>query len=165
MISNINQAIGTSFLLEIPLFSELNYFVQNVSLPGLSMGGVDSPYQNWAGAVPSNRIEYDQLSVTFLVDEDWQNWYSIALWMERCRQGKKGNPDKEDFQVTDLMCDLTLHLTNSNKNTDRLLKFIGAFPVQLAPVDLNSSTVDATPVVCSVVFRYQFYRMLPYEAK
>lgn len=149
---NINPAISTNFLLEIPLFPELNYFIQTTEVPGITMAGVDLPYKNIYGNVPSNRIDYDQLNVTFLVDEDWTNWHSLVRWMARIKTGK-------DTILTE-MCDMTLHLKNSNKTLGKRLLFCGGYPVSLGTLNLESSTTDATNLVCSASFKYQHYDML-----
>lgn len=149
---NRNPALGTSFMLEIPNAKSLNYFIQNTSLPGLNMGGVETPWTNHNAAVPSNRVEFDPLNLTFLVDEEWNNWEYIFEWMKRCRYGRE--------DVTELMSDITLHLVNSNKNINVQIEFRGAFPTMVSELMLESSTVDSLPLVASVVFRYQDYRLV-----
>lgn len=148
---NYNAAIQTSFMLEIPQFKELNYFIQTAEVPGLTMAGVDAPFKNFQGSVPSNRIDFDQLNLTFLVDEEWENWYSIVQWMKRIR--------RNDRPILDDMSDLTLHLTNSNKNLNKQIVFRGAYPVLLGTLPLESAVVDTNPLVCSLAFRYQEYEM------
>ncbi|ASD50381.1 deoxynucleotide monophosphate kinase [Acidovorax phage ACP17] len=148
---NYNQALGTSFLLEIPFLEEVNYFCQTAEVPGLTMAGVDTPFKNFQGAMPSNRIDFDQLNITFLVDEQWTNWYSILEWMKRIRRGNAPLPKE--------MVDITLHLLNSNKNLNKQLVFRGAFPVMLGTLPLESSVVDVDPLVCSLAFRFQDYEM------
>ena len=148
---NYNQAIGTSFKLEIPDFKEVNYFVQTTELPGMTMSGVDAPFDNHATHVPSNRIEYDPLNFTCLVDEDFENYNRVRLWMHQIVVTEP---------VVDQMKDITLHVLNSNKNPIRAIKFYKAYPTMISAIPLESSTSDATPVVCSMTFRYQFFDMV-----
>lgn len=148
---NYNAAIQTSYMLEIPMFKELNYFIQSAEVPGLTMAGVDTPFKNFQGNVPSNRIDFDQLNLTFLVDEEWSNWYSLVEWMKRIR--------RNDRPILEDMSDLTLHLTNSNKNLNKQIIFRGAYPVLIGTLPLETAVVDTTPLVCSLAFRYQEYEM------
>lgn len=152
MSINRNVALGTSFLLEIPLFPELNYFVQNAELPSITMGGVDTPYKNHQGILPSNRIDFDPLNLTFLVDEEYENWYSLVCWFERIRTGRGA--------ILDEMSDITLHLVNSNKNFNKEIIFRSAFPSFVGSLPLDSGSVDADPVICSATFRYQYFEMV-----
>lgn len=147
---NYNPAIGTSFRMSIagPGFEEANYFVQTTELPGLSMSGVDTPWSNHATNMPSNRIEYDPLNLTMIVDEEWKNVDAIRLWMHRICVTEP---------VQNEMKDITLHLLNSNKNSIIGVKFIKAYPTMIAAVPLESSTSDAIPPTCALTFRYQFY--------
>lgn len=151
MTLNRNPSLNTSFLLEIPKFKEVSYFVTNCEVPGLTMSGIETPFKNNQGVLPSNRIDYDPLTVNFIIDEEWANWWSIVQWMQRIR--------KNDVPIVDDMSDMTLHLVNSNKNLNRVIVFNLAFPTMIASVPLESNTVDAIPVLCSCTFRYQSYEM------
>ena len=153
MVTDINRnpALAVNFLLEIPLAKELNYFVQTVDVPGLTMAGVETPYRNVQANVPSNRIDYDQLNLTFIVDENWANWNYVFEWMKRVRTGKS--------PISDTMSDITLNLVNSNKNLNKLLVFRGAYPTLLGTLPLDSTVVDSNPLVCSLSFRYQDFEL------
>ena len=148
---NRNPALSVNFILEIPTAKEINYFVQSCEVPGLTMGGVESPFRNMQGSVPSNRIEYDPLTLTFLVDEEWKNWNFVFEWMKRCRTGNS--------PIADTMADITLSLVNSNKALNKVLVFRGAYPTTLSPLQLESSNVDSMPLICSLSFRYQEYEL------
>lgn len=152
---NRNPAIGTSFKLEIPGFEEVNYFVQTVELPGVTMSGVDSPYQKFATNVPSNRMEFDPLNCTFLVDEDFTNYEELYGWMLDITR-----TEPVAAAETGMMKNLTLHLTNSNKNSIIAVKFHRAYPTMLSPLPLESSTTDAVPIVCNAMFRYQAFEII-----
>lgn len=150
-VLNRNPALGSSFLLEIPLARELNYFVQGAEAPGLTMAGVEAPFTNYAASVPSNRIDYDPLNLTFIVDEEWKNWEYLFNWMKRIRTGKE--------TILETMSPLTLHLVNSNKNLNVQLQFTGAYPTFVSSIPLDTTSVDATPLTASVTFRYQEYTL------
>lgn len=153
---NYNQAIGTQFKLEIPDFKEVNYFVQTTELPGMTMSGVDTPYDNHATNMPSNRIEYDPLNFTFLVDEDFENYNRMRLWMHEI---VKTEP------VVKALKNITLHVLDGNKKPIRGIRFFGAYPTMISAIPLESSNSDAVPVVCNGTIRYQFFDMVNYEAE
>lgn len=149
---NRNPAIGTSFKLEIPGFEALNYFVQSTELPSISMGGVDTPYQNWQTNVPSNRIEFDPLNINFLVDEDLANYESLFAWMVEITMTEPVVPEK--------MKNITLHITNSSKNHKIAIRFHKAYPTLVGALQLESAVNDAMPIVCSATFRYQYFEII-----
>lgn len=152
---NRNQAIGTSFKLEIPGLEEVNYFVQTTEIPGMTMSGVDAPYQKFGTNVPSNRIEFDPLNLTFLVDEDYANYESLYAWMVNVTR-----TEPIAAAESNMMRNITLHVTNSNKNTQIAIKYHRAYPTMLSPIPLESSTTDAVPIVANAIFRYQFFEFI-----
>lgn len=149
---NRNPALGTSFKLEIPGFEEINYFVQTTEIPGLTMSGVDTPYQQYGTNVPSNRIEFDPLNLTMLVDEEYRNYESIYAWMV--------NLIRTEPVVPTQLKNITLHITNSSKNSIMGIRYHQAYPTMMAAIPLESSTTDAQPIVCALTFRYQFFEIL-----
>ena len=149
---NRNPALSTSFKLEIPGFEEVNYMVQTAELPGLMMGGVDAPYQKFATSVPSNRVEFDPLNLTFIVDEDFKNYESIFAWMV--------NITRSEPVVKTQLKNMTLHLTNSNKNTIIGVRFHQAYPTMVSAIPFESSSTDPMPMVCNVSFRYQYFEFI-----
>jgi len=148
---NRNSALGTSFKLEIPGMEQLNYFVQSTSLPSVSMNGIDSPYKNNQGALPSNRIDYEPVSFEFMVDEDYDNYDSLRLWMHRIERNNR--------PLIQELADISLFLTSSNKLINKKVVFYGAFPVYLTEIPLASDTDDANPVKCTAIFRFQYFEI------
>ena len=57
------------------------YFVQSVTLPGLILesSSVPSPYTKLS--VPGNQLNFNPVSLTFLVDEDMKAWYELYNWI------------------------------------------------------------------------------------
>ncbi len=146
---NRNQALSTSFKLEIPGLEEVNYFIQSAPFPGINMPGVDTPYMNKSASVPSNRIEYDPLNLIMLVDEDFENRNQIQLWMHKYAYG--------DLPINAIHKDITLHLLNSNKVPFMDLIFHSAYPTAIGELTFESGTSDPSPMTCSLTFRYQWY--------
>ena len=153
---NRNLALGTSFKLDIPGMEEMNYFVQSTGLPSISMGGVDTPYQNHQTNVPSNRIEFDPLNINFLVDEDLANYESLFRWMVETTMTEPVVPNQ--------MRNITLHFTNSSKLHKLAIRFHKAYPTMMSELPLDSSVNDAQPIVCSATFRYQYFEIIRNEA-
>lgn len=148
-VINRNPALGTSFRMEIPDFPTVNYFAQNCELPGLSMGGIDSPYKNNQGVLPSNRIDYDPWTFSFIVDEDYTNFRILFAWMKMFERGG-GN-------VVGVFKDISLHLLTSNKTGGQKVTFFGAVPMTLSALSFDSGTIEPMPITCSATFRYQYY--------
>lgn len=154
-IKQYNQALGSSFRLVIPGMEEINYFVQNTELPGMNFMGIRTDYKNNYGNVPNNKIEYDMLNLTFLVDENYTNHTLIHQWFRDLAFGKK--PILQELK------DISLHITTSTKTQNRIITYYGAHPVMMTPVSLESGTSDSMPLTCTVSFMYQYYDNKPME--
>jgi len=150
---NRNPANQTSFKLEIPGLEEMNYFVQNTILPGMTMGGISTPYKNHQTNVPSNRVDYDEVSMTFIVDEDYSNHTQIRLWMHAFALGKD--------PIWSVTKNVNLFILNSNKQPKLKVVYYNAYPTGLGSLSLNSAVNSTEPMATNVNFRFQYYDVLP----
>lgn len=155
---NRNPANQTNFKLEIPGLEEVNYFVQTANLPGMSMAGVSTPFLNHQTNVPSNRIEYDEATMNFIVSEDYSNHTQIRLWMHAFAFGKKDGSDANIWGVTK---DINLFLLDSNKVPRFKVVYFAAYPTSLGAIPLDSAVNSTQVLDTNVSFRYQYYDILP----
>lgn len=140
--------ISTNYKLEIPGMESVNYFITNTALPSLTMNGVETAFQNNQIQLPSDRVDYDPLNVTFLVDEDLANYISLNRWMYNFKTTER---------PIDHMKDIKLHLLTNNLNPLLTVTYYGAFPVMLGEIPLETGVADATPIILSATFKYQYF--------
>ena len=157
---NLSLAQPTKFQLSFSRLPELTYFLQSVNLPGVSATDVvrATPFVDLY--LPGEKIVYDTLNTTFLVDEDLRNWCGVHDWMvgftfpERYEQYR--NMIKENGkngQYSDAT--LTVH---SNSNTPILrVKMKDCFPIQLASITYDSTQDANSPVVGDATFRFSYH--------
>ncbi len=149
---NYNLAIASNFKVEIPAAPEFNYFIQSIQLPSLTMSGVDTPFRNWQGAATSNRIDFDPLTFSYLVSEDYANYLFIYDWMLDIRDN--------DHDVTRHFKDINFHILNNNKMANKFFVFHGCFPTYLGEIGFDNSITDTVPIINNVTFRYQFFELM-----
>lgn len=149
---NYNLATGNNYKIEIPVAPEFNYFVQSIQLPSLTMSGVDTPYQNWQGAMTSNRIDFDPLTFTYLVSEDYANYIFIYDWLLDIRNN--------EHSITRHFKDINFYIMNNNKMTNRYFVFHGCFPTYLGEIDYDSSITDTVNITNTATFRYQYFELM-----
>ena len=86
-MSVINEPINKNFLSPLGFVFNLkktpatNFFVTRASLPGLNLAFAEVPTPFVKMPVPGEKIQFNDLSVTFKVDEDMRNWNEIFDWM------------------------------------------------------------------------------------
>ena len=81
---NPNLLSNVSFNMDISKFPGMNFYVQSVTLPGVSLSEIiiptglpRIPYKEVSGSA-----QFEPLSVTFLVDEDMNNYFEIWNWVQ-----------------------------------------------------------------------------------
>ena len=78
---NQNLLHPNKFQLNFSRLPNTQFFCQTVGLPGVSMSEVmrTTPFVDLYS--PGEKIIYDLLNVTFIVDEDIQTWLEIHNWI------------------------------------------------------------------------------------
>ena len=160
-----DQPINTSFLSPIGFkfqlnnFPEVNYFVQSASLPGISISAIDVPTALKTIAIAGDEVNFEELTIKFIVDENMKNWLSIYDWIIGLgfptQQGQEQY--KKLSENSELTTDATLTVLTGNMNA--LINFVcnECFPLSLSSVAFDSAGTDVEYVTADVTFRYDVY--------
>ena len=134
-----------------------NFYVLSANLPGISGGPVITSTMLNKIKSPGDEVEYEDLSVTFLVDEHLESWREIHNWMVPMMWAKK----QKDYPTknSDRYSDASLTILTSHHNAYINVKFIDAFPVSLSAIDFSytEGTIDYPSF--SVEFTYNYYEI------
>lgn len=147
-ITNYNPAFNTNYRLEFVGSSHLNFFIQSVSLPGIDAIGPEAPFKGAQTFFQADRIDYDPLNITFLIDENFENYLFLFGWMKTYVETESPKAH---------MRDATLHILTGNKTSNLIVNYYGMFPQTIGSVDFDSSTNDTSAIMCTATFRYQYY--------
>ncbi len=116
-------------------FPKMEYFIQSFEFPGVNVAPLKQPSYLKGIDIHGSLIEYDDLSITFAINEDFSNYREIYNWLV-----KTGTPQKlEEYQSPDDLDHCTLMVTSNNKNTILKVRFDKLFPTAL-----SSFTFDTT---------------------
>ena len=79
--SNPNPLQPNKFLLSFGRAPNMQYFCQNVSVPGISLSEImiNNPFVDIHS--PGEKAIYDLLNVTFIVDEQLKGWLEMHDWI------------------------------------------------------------------------------------
>lgn len=146
--SNYNLAYMTNFKLEIPFVPVLNYFVQTVSLPSISLVPVETPHRNNNIFFNGNVLDFSNLSIGFILDEDHTNYTTLYDWIYAFRDENKWSSLAKDLKLT---------ITNSNRIPIMTYTFYYAFPISISDVSFNSTLSDELPIQFTVEFKYEYF--------
>jgi len=152
---SINPLLPTYFRFYISKLPSVVYFCQTASLPTVTMGEVTMPTPFVAIKQPT-KLDFDELSITFIVDERMSNWLEIFNWM---RSSTQVEGYKEFAPTNTHTTTANLLILNSTKNPKINVTFEGLYPRTLGSLDFTSSVVDPEPFQCTATFAYRNYNI------
>lgn len=154
---NTNFIQSTKFTFTFAQLPFARYFCQTVSLPGVSTSEVVVPTPFSDTYRHGDKLVYEPLSLTFLVDEDLRVWEETYQWLVSLTKPAKFNQYATKFP--DKYYDGVL-TTNTNSNLPNIrVKFYNCHPVSLGSIQFASTdTPDLTPV-CDMTIRYDRFEI------
>ena len=145
-MTTINKSIlqKNNFRLLIDKVPTVEYFVRTANVPGISFSETAVPAGIGLDAYfPGDKVEFEKLSVSFLVDEDLENFKEIYNWMDSIvpiqdptkYKTLTGTTATATNTFSSVSGDLNQYslitlVLNTNKNIpNRFFKFYDAFPI------------------------------------
>jgi len=147
--NNLLSPIGFQFVLTRT--PNIEYLVQNVSIPGMQLGNADVPTP-FVRIVQAGNLTYDNLSVTFKISENLESYLEIFNWMEAL-----GHPDEFD-QYADLRSDAKLIILNSAKRPTFEVTFTNIYPTSISDVNFDATLGDVQYLNATATFAFDRMR-------
>ena len=166
----INPLNPNGFKFSIQKLPEITFFVQDVELPALTIGTVVQSTQVHDLKIPGETAEFDNLNLSFLVDEKFKNWKAIYGWLVGLTYpethdiyGAFLNSERNSNSRTELAkgySDGTLTILDSSNNAIQSIQFIDMYPTSLSALPFSSQNTDVQYLKASVNFAYSYYRLV-----
>ena len=164
---NFLSPVGFKFV--IGRTPNVDYFCQSASIPEVSIGTreIQTPIKDYT--IPGDKMTFGDLQLSFLVNEDLDNYYEIYKWLKGLTNPKDQQEfydyiDKVDekgrtgtFRKT--MSDARLLILNSNYNTISAINFFNIFPTSLTTLEFDASATDINYFTAQVNFKYSLYEI------
>ena len=154
---NINFLSPVGFKFNIETLPQTNWFLTSVNLPGISLAEIVQPTQLMQAQVPGNDLVFDPLTITFLVDENLNNWRELYDWMIGLGFPNEYNEYKAYKASKGIYSDATLSILNSNMNVNYIMLFKDLFPTSISEVAFDSASADIEGIKATATFRYLTY--------
>lgn len=157
--------IGFEF--SIARFPKVSFFCNTASLPQISLGGAEQANYLKQLMHPGDRVEYGELPINFLVDEDMLNYTLIHNWMtglgfpETMQQFIDVTTDEAgNRELLNQYSDATLTILNSNYNPIVKIKFWDLYPTSLSSLDFTATDTDINYFQASTTFSFLYMQIL-----
>ena len=182
--TKLDYASPTQFKFQIQKLPKVEYFTTACNIPGISLNATVQPTPLADIPLPGDTLTFSDLEITFLVDENLENYREIHGWMYGIGFPKSrtqfanlvaANKDRfptegKDSQVTDagkvkygaqslgpIFSDATLNVLTSKNNANIEVRFSDVFPVSLSGLNFDQQADDVTYLSATVGFKYKLY--------
>ena len=182
--TKLDYASPTQFKFNIFKLPKVEYFCTAINIPGISINYVEqqSPLKDIPH--PGEKLKYADLQMTFIVDENLENFQEIHGWLyglgfpdgysdyksltdagQDRFQTSKSNVSNELGKVRypapsqgAAFSDATLMVLTNKNNPVVEVRFKDVFPVSLGGLQYNQQAADINYLTCDVIFKYSIYR-------
>jgi hypothetical protein len=155
---NFNILSPTKYKLQILKSPTVAYNCQTANIPGIQLGAATQLTPRNAVPWPGDELAYEDLTATFIVDENLQNWLEIWKWMVGMSIARSHEEFKELIVSTEgMFSDINLMVLTNNMNPNFIVNFKYCWPTTLSEIRFDQTIVDEQPVVATVGFKYVTY--------
>jgi len=163
---NLNPLSPNGFQFVIQKIPEMVYFTQEVPLPGVSLPRMDMDTPFTQVKIPGSKMEFEPLTINFLVDENMANYLAIFNWIaglghpqefEQYTSFQNRNPKFVMSELSKNFSDGTLNILGSNNTVVQTVLFVDLVPTALSGFTFASTNTDVTYITASATFEYTYF--------
>ena len=163
-IDNRNFLAPVGFKFSLKRSPGVAYFCNSANIPDLNLGVANQPNYLRDIPTPGDKIDFGDLNIRFLVDEDLTNYMEIQKWLrglgfpETTKEFADLIKDKDGQKdPKEAFCDGTLRILNSNYREVAKVKFTDLFPISLSSLDFDATNTDVQYFTAEATFKYTIY--------
>ena len=174
-VSNRNFLSIVGFKFSLNRCPKVDFLCNSANLPSVNLGFAEQATYLKNIPVPGDKLQYDDLRISFMVDEDMENYLQIYQWITSL-----GFPESIG-QYSELLANKTvitdpadpqnersdgnIQILNSNLLPSVLIKFKDLFPVSLSGVPFNATAEDQQYFTAEATFKYTIYDVIDVNGK
>lgn len=169
-IENRNYLSPTGFQFVLNRAPKVSFFCNVANIPGISMGNAEQPTYLKNIPLPGDKVDFEDLSLSFLVDENLENYMQIQNWIRGIGYPENINEikdfqkpseyiDQPDKSQLNLYSDGTLIVLSSNLRPNFKVKFTNLFPVSLSTLQFDATDTDVQYFTAEATFKYTIYNI------
>ena len=139
---NYLQPTGFRVVIDRENYPNLEFFAQSVDHPDVSMPAPNVAYSRIGNiSLPGDTIEYSDLSIQFLLDEDMTSYLELYNWFESMVNEDfvgPGSRSARNGTKVPTQADISLSILSSHNNQNKQIIYKGCSPTSLSGLQLTS---------------------------
>jgi len=155
-----NFLTGIGFQFQLIKYPKVSFFCQSATVPGISISVATQPTRYNAIPHPGDEINFEDLTLRFIVDEGMSNYVTVHNWIR-----KLGHPyssgDIQELPGEDLddktYSDAVLFILDSNFKKKFKIVFKDIFPTSIGDLTFESTATDVQYFTVAASFKYTIY--------
>ena len=181
--TELDYADPTKFAFKIMKLPTVEFFITQANIPGVNLGEAIFPTPLKQIPTQGDELTFDNLEISFLVDEKLTNYRELHQWLvgigfpkarSQFSSFKSENSDafptnnqvKGETTSTGVATgtqamygDATLTVMTSKNNPIMEVRFSDLYPVSLSALQFDQQLTDTTYLTASCTFTYKLYEM------
>ena len=182
--TKLDYSSPTQFRFLINQLPKVQYFTVSANVPGITLGDATYATPLKDISLPGEKLTYDDLNITFIVDENLENYIEIHKWLASLGFPKNREQFKTHRSTTSNLPKATVGTSGdigdvkpitsdspmfsdsvltvlSNKNNPVVeCRFEDCFPTSLSSLEYSQNTTDVEYLTAEVTFKYKIYEII-----
>ena len=175
-ITNRNFLSPTGFKFTLRRSPKSAFFCNQVNIPDIQLGVANQATYLRDLPVPGDKIDFGDLNIRFLIDEDLGNYMEIQKWIrglgfpEKLSQFEDLESQAEVFgeyanDQDNIYSDGTLSILTNNLVPKYQVFFKNLFPYNLSTLTFDATQTDQEYFTADVTFKYTYYEVTDLSGK
>ena len=169
----------------LPNFQRLSFLPTAAVIPSITLGDTAMPTRFKEIPMMGDKLDYEPLTITFLVDEYLENYLSLHEWMTAIgfpenheqfstfRSVTSNTPVdtigtkstgigsvQSSTAVRSMFSDATLTILSNKNNPIAEARFEDIYPTNLGALEFNQNATDVDYLSVTATFAYKIYKII-----
>ena len=158
--TNLNQLNVVSFDVTFSRLPAVQYFCQRISLPTVVLGETNEPSPFMNNPLEGDTLTFEAMTLSFIVDEDLQNYISIYEWMTALGFPREYGQfavlkEPSTGSTTTKYSDLTIVLPTNKSNPNYRIIFTDCFPTSISSIQFDATPTGMDPIIVDATFNFR----------
>ena len=173
-LENRNFLSPVGFKFSLKRAPGVAFFCNQANIPSMDLGIAEQPTYLRNIPTPGDKIQFGDLTLRFLVDEDLVNYMELQRWIRglgypenmdefRKLEGEAVLPANFGQAGDNIYSDGTLQILSSNLVPSFQVVFNDLFPYTLSTVTFDATDTDIEYFTADVSFKYTIYNLTDME--